>query len=95
MAVAQSALGGCDVCEILKTGLTHARPDFLHNVAKVAVKRTKDKPLELTWNVKGLPSTEIVEIYSHAGEFILSLPYAAVDQANRQPNNLLMGRPLK
>lgn len=69
-AVTKAALGGCQVCDILKTSIAHARPDFLPTVVnKVRVKRTKDRPLELTWNVKGLPSTEIVEIYSHAGEY--------------------------
>ncbi|KAB5577786.1 heterokaryon incompatibility protein-domain-containing protein [Coniochaeta sp. 2T2.1] len=64
-AIAQSAIAGCDVCEILKNSITHARADFLSRVSKVSVKKVKDKPLELTWNVSGLPSTEIVEIYSH------------------------------
>ncbi|OIW28485.1 HET-domain-containing protein [Coniochaeta ligniaria NRRL 30616] len=67
IAVTKSALAGCDVCEILKTSLTHARPNFLNTVLdKVTVKKAQGRPLELTWNVKGLPSTEIVEIYSHA-----------------------------
>lgn len=71
VAIVQSAVGGCDVCDILKTSITHARPDFLHTIVEtVKVKKTQGKPLELTWNVHGLPSTEIVEIYSHAGRYI-------------------------
>ncbi len=91
IALTQSAVGGCGVCEILKTSLTHARPDFLHNVDKVKVKRTKDKPLELVWNVKGLPSTEIVEIYSHAGEYALSLCHTAANQSVQTAQQYIHG----
>jgi len=67
-AVARSAKGGCATCDILSRGLVHARPDFLREVGKVKAEKAKDKPMTLSFLIKGSPSQESVDIYSHAGE---------------------------
>ncbi|KAI0532088.1 HET-domain-containing protein [Xylaria digitata] len=64
--IAHSAESGCTPYQILRDSLAHASPEFVHEVGEVKVEKGKDRPLVLTYLVKGSLAQESIEIYSHA-----------------------------